>query len=264
MSDKRAVGFLDVLGFKNLIETMPLEALAGKYEALVEQVRALLRPQSVNDHPTLFPNRGVGHQWCIQSIFSDSIILVANEDTDEACLELLVYAWRLSQLFLAAGMPLRGALHYDEMHVNETVGVFLGKALSGAYKAEMQQDWIGVCVNDSLEGRYKSLFVQCQNQESMLFDLFRRYPVPLKDGTAKEMHTLNWRYNYVVEKGTRSLFPPTTELAVRRKQQNTLAYAKAVVDSGRIYSQDQGKAPVELRAFFVGERFPPFPHGDDL
>ena len=265
MVDKRAVGFLDILGFKNLIETTPLDELAARYEHLIAQVRASVRPQVLDgDHPTLFPNRSNSIPWCTQHIFSDSIILVANEDTDAECLALLIYIWRLEQVFLAAGMPLRGAVDYDEMYSNANSGVFLGKALSTAYRSEMEQEWIGICINESVANRYENLFGNIRQEQSILSEIFKLHPVPLKNGSTKRLHTINWRYNYIIEKGTRSLFPANSDPGVQRKLDNTLAFAKAIIDGGNVYAQDEGALPIELRSFWVGSHEPPFPHGDDL
>lgn len=265
MVDKRAVGFLDILGFKNLIETTPLDELATHYEQLIAQARAYVRPTALDgDHPTLFPNRPNRIPWCTQHIFSDSIILVANDDTDAGCLELLLYTWRLEQMFLAAGMPLRGAVDYGEMYSNANSGVFLGTALSTAYRSEMEQDWIGICINEPVAERYTELFGHIRNEQNLLSEIFKLYPIPLKNGATKRLHTVNWRYNYIVEKGTRSLFQSNSDPSVQRKQKNTLAYAREIVDGGKIYSQDQEALPVELRAFWVGGKEPPFPHGDEL
>jgi hypothetical protein len=91
-----------------------------------------------------------------------------------------------------------------------------------------------------------------------------KYAAPLKNGQTYLTNTINWRYNYIVQKGTRSLFANSNDAGVQLKIANTLTYAKAVIDYGLVYCQDDGKAPIELRAMFVGSKEPPFDHGDDL
>ena len=262
---KRCVAFLDILGFKTLVTTLPLDELVGRYERIISEARALMVPHLPNsDNPRLFPRRPNHLSWCTQYIFSDSVILVANADTDAACLELLIYVWRLEQLFLASGMPLRGAVEYGEIYSNTGSGVVLGKALSTAYKTEGEQDWIGICINGSVAKQYTDLFKKVV-RKSPLTEIFKMYSVPLKDGTVKEAYTINWRFNYIVEDGTRSLFVSShPDPGVQKKIANTLAYARAIVESGRVYVRDDVTVPLELRAFWVGKREPPFPHGDDL
>jgi hypothetical protein len=265
MPERRVVAFLDMLGFKNKIEAVPLDELSAQYEQIVAQARAYVRPQvRAAGLPSLFPNRPPHVPWCDQHIFSDSIILAAREDTDEACLELLLYAWRLTQFFIAVGMPLRGGVAYDEMYSNPNSRVFLGKALTIAYKKEGIQDWAGIAIDESVKNRYRDLFSHIEEPENILSVIFKRYPVPLKNGTTLEAHTVNWRYNYIVERGTRSLFPPSADPDAQRKIDNTLHYARSTIQQGLVYCQDEARNPIELRAFFVGAREPPFPHGDDL
>ena len=263
------VAFLDILGFKTLLTALSLDELATRYERITTQARDFMGAQAqYGSHQSLFRNprrRSVGYT---QHMFSDSIILVANEDTDISCLELLLYVWRLEQLFLAAGMPLRGAVEYGEIYSNPVSGIALGKALSEAYRTEAEQDWIGICVNKSVTERYPEIFDGPENGRDWPAEIFREifkmYAVPLKNGTVKRSCTINWRFNYVVKKGTRSLFSSNSDPSIQRKVQNTLKYARKVVESRRLYTQNDETLPAELRVFWVGDHEPPFPHGDDL
>ncbi len=103
-----------------------------------------------------------------------------------------------------------------------------------------------------------------KSENYVLRDLFFEYDVPMKGGYCIRMHTLNWRWNLIVEKGTRSLFPQSTLEDVTVKQNNSLEYAKQFVSTGRIYMQNQDKIPVELRSMWRGAKEPPFKHGDEL
>ena len=262
---KKCVAFLDILGFKGLVTTLSLHDLAARYERLTSTARALALPQLPDsDVPRLFPYNKDRPSICSQYIFSDSIILVANADTDVGCLQLLVYVWRLEQLFIAAGMPLRGAVDYGDIYSNTNSGIVLGKALSAAHSTEGEQDWIGICINNSVIERYDDIFKAVEEQRSLLSDLFKMYPVPLKKSAVRELYTVNWRFNYIVEHGTRSLFSSNPNASIQQKVANTLAYARAIVESGRPYARNDKAVPLELRAFYVGKQQPPFPHGDDL
>ena len=78
------------------------------------------------------------------------------------------------------------------------------------------------------------------------------------------LHAINWRFNLIVEDGTRSLMPYSLDIDVIKKIHNTLRYAEKVIQSGEVYISDQSAAPIEVRSFSCGSKFPPFPHGDDL
>ena len=265
MAEMRTVAFLDILGFKNKIETTPLDKLSGEYEQVIAQARAFLGcsiPQG--SHPSLFQSRAANVPWCTQYVFSDSIILISKGDTEANCLELLIYTWRLCQFFLCAGMPLRGGISYHEMYSNPESGLFLGKALTSAYKIEAEQDWIGVSIDDTITKRYQALLKRVEEPTDPLSLIFKRYPVPMKNRRSREMYTVNWRYNLIVESGTRSLFPESADRDAQQKIDNTLAYAKSVIDSGQVYSTGGDRDPIEIRHMYCGAKEPPFCHGDDL
>lgn len=271
MADQRVVAFLDILGFEKLLLETSLDDLSKKYEALVNTARAQLFPMQFEGEPTLFQGRDRNRPWCNQHIFSDSIILIANDDTEFACLELLVYVWRICQTFLGFSMPLRGAITFGEIYSNSTNNIFLGKALLEAYKDEGRQDWIGVSILDSVMTRYNEICRLINDPKHIFSTVFKIYDVPLKDvNDGREIFfcerrpTINWRYNLIVENGTRSLFKNDGDINVKRKIANTLSYAKHTVESGNIYWQEnRAKSLIEMRVMFIGSREPPFPHGDD-
>lgn len=282
MNSQRAVAFLDILGFREKIDTLPLDKLASDYERVVEHIRSLNRPFGVTPAvPSLFPNAVPNERWCIQYIFSDSIVLIALGDDDESFLKLLVYVWRLTQALLAFGMHPRGAVAFGEMHVNERQGIFLGKALTEAYTLEQRQDWIGVALASSVEDRYGLLIQPIASPSNAQPTFLVRHVVPLKRTSGalinwvlglfpstrydlRSFIVINWRWNLVAKSGSRALLPMSTKRAVRAKVANTIAYLKRIVASGALYPLDQNRVPAELRTFYIGDSEPPFKHGDDL
>jgi hypothetical protein len=255
----KAVAFLDILGFRNALARLELSELAKKYENLIQLAEAFNNPSWYSSsQASLFPDHEIGSALCERFVFSDSIILVSVDKQPINILKLLVHAWRLSQIFLVAKLPLRGGVAFGEMYTNAKLNVCLGKALTKAYELEQKQDWIGVSIDESVVEAYPNLFTGIFN------DVFLEYQVPCKEEKFLNSRTLNWRFNLIAKDGTRSLFEQTDSIDVLRKQQNTLNYAKAVISLGRVYAQAQEKLPLELRAFFVGDTEPPFAHGDEL
>jgi hypothetical protein len=244
------VAFLDILGFKNKIENIPLAELAGKYERLIIQTDASNRPfMEFPGQPKLFPNHAVGVPYCQRFIFSDSIILISHDNSFESCLMLIVYCWRLMQTMLASGFPPRGAISYGEMYINPSQNVFLGTAITEAAKLEKIQEWVGTCLHPSIIEQFPEIL--------SLVPLIKPYDVPIKDENPRNLYTINWRLGLIVQKGTKSLFNPV----VLQKNANALAYALHSVNQGA-YLNDQ-VAPIELRSFFIGDREPIWPHGDE-
>lgn len=264
-TNNRTVAFLDVLGFRHAVMKTPLSELAATYERRIAEAEALLHPVHYKSgEPSLFPGHPAKTPLCQQFIFSDSIILVSIDDKEISALKLLVQAWRLSQAFLAFKMPLRGGIAFGELYSNPLKNICLGRALTAAYELERKQAWIGAAIDRTVEVAFPQILPEEGASLGLLDDIFLRYKVPMKDGTYENYRTLNWRFNLVVEKGTRSLFVENGAADVMQKIANTLDYAETVVKSGRIYVADQSALPVELRSMFVGEIEPPFLHGDNL
>jgi hypothetical protein len=239
--------------------------IAEEYDRLITQASTVnYKFSEYGSEHTLFKDHPVGTPYCIRYIFSDSIILVADGEDSLSFLKLLVQAWRFMQVSLSLGIPIRGGIAFGEMYLDPKKGICLGHALTKAYQLEEKQNWIGIAVDPSVESAYADLFSMAKSNTSILGALLLKYPVPFKKGNATELHTVNWRWNLIVEKGTRSLFSSSTDEEISLKVNNTLAYARKVRESRCAYAEDESLTPAELRSFWIGRREPPFPHGDDL
>lgn len=259
----RAVCFMDVLGFKNMVRKIPLPKLVAKYEMLMHlAVYHSRRTAGCENLPTLFPNHPATEPLCILHVFSDSFIFVANDSSEDSCRKLLVFVWRMMQQFLAAHIAVRGGITCKEVYISPDRGTCLGLGLTEAYELEQKQNWVGIAVDPSVEKVYPGLF---QSPYATMADLlFPEYMVPLKEQQEARMRAVNWRFNLVVERGTRWLFNENNEPGAGEKIKNTLDYAKWIVQRGRTYGVDQSTYPVELRTFYVGKSEPPFDHGDSF
>lgn len=282
MTSQRAVTFIDVLGFREKLLGRALDSFAANYESAIEMIRTFNQPlPPPSGMPSIFPCAKPGERWCIQYVFSDSIILFALDDSDESFLKLLVYSWRVVQALLATGMHPRGAIAFGEMYVNEATDVFLGKALAEAYELEQIQDWVGVALAPSAHARYSAIVDAIASPKNGQPTFLAQHLVPLKrkentlvarllrlfPSTRYKYQLLviiNWRWNLVVKKGSRNLMPDSSIPSVRLKAENTIKYLEQIVASGALYPIQQDQVPVELRTFYIGDSEPPFPHGDSL
>lgn len=282
MAPQRAVAFIDVLGFREKLHSLPLDELAASYGAAVAMIDALNRsPGPSAGMPSLFPGAPSDDRWCIRYTFSDSIMLFAFDESDESFLKLIVYSWRVVQALLATGMHPRGAIAFGEMHVDEASNIFLGKALAEAYELEQIQEWVGVALAPSVSARYRHIVEAIASPPNGQPSFLTRQLVPLKTRDSgwfawllrtfritrhkrQSLVVINWRWNLVVKKGSRSLLPKSSMPSVRKKTENTIKYLEQVVATGALYPVQQDKTPIELRTFYVGDSEPPFPHGDSL
>ncbi len=84
----------------------------------------------------------------------------------------------------------------------------MGKSISEAVILEGIQNWIGAVVDDSAINRYNSIFSNSNHsvQHTINNILTPIYDVPLKDGTRKRYHVINWRENIISQDGIKALF----------------------------------------------------------
>ena len=256
---KRAIAYFDILGFKAKVENMPINELAHKYEEIVRQTDGVF---------TVKNGTVVSKQVCHRYIFSDSIFLIAEEDSDESFMDLFFYAWRLMQMFIAAGFPLRGAMTYGDIYVNFEKNIFLGRAISEAAVLEGKQNWIGATVDSTVIDRYESIFERDDVYGFLMSVLLPIHDVPMKDGTRRNYAVINWRHNIISQDGIKALFKnePYSE-AAQIKIDNTLRFAKEIRDANLAYSNIEG-IPGKYGVFFIGHGVPhgssiPFSHGDE-
>ena len=211
---------------------------------------------------SLFPQHPPDLPLCKRYVFSDSLILIANGDSYHEFLKLLLTTWRFAQALIANGLPVRGGVAVGEVYVNQQSGVVVGKAVTDAYRLETKQNWVGVAIDGSFIHAYPEFHEALRLTDNIYHYLFFAYDVPLKGGSNLRAHTVNWRYNLVVEKGTRSLFQKTGDAAIDEKIDNTLDYAQAVVRGGHYMSPPGCQR--EIAPYWCGESDPPFDHGDEL
>lgn len=183
LSGNRAVAYFDILGFKKRIETTPLEIISSDYERIIIQT----------DGEFFIDNGQITRrEVCYRYIFSDSLFLIAKEDTEESFVDMFSYAWRMMQEFIVSGFALRGAISYGEVYANIDANVFVGQAIVDAAVLEGQQEWIGAVVNDDVIRRYSNIFENNDIQSEVLRRLLPIHDVPLKNGKCKEYHVINW------------------------------------------------------------------------
>lgn len=263
----RVVAFIDVLGFKQMIGSQSASELGEKYK---KAIRYALEKYSVDadfsDQPSFFPEMSSTDEYCISYVFSDSIILSSFDDSEESCLKLLVFTYKLMRTMIVQGFLVRGGISYGDMFIDLEDSVFVGTALTEAYELEMNQEWAGITIHENLVNAFPRIFNGTRKFAGYLNCLFVKYPVPMKHGKVKELYTVNWRWNLIIEKGTQSLLGEPTEWAAKTKIDNTLEYAKFIRSNPLAYPADSSTCPIEIRTLYSaegppGEKMPE--HGDE-
>lgn len=242
---KRAVAFLDILGFKNMIKDNTLDEVIRKYELIIDQLQGLIGFYKEGDR---YYNDNIQY-----FIASDSIVVIANEDNKEAYKDLIAFVFRFLQLSIAHEMPLRGGITYGEVYVNASRNIFLGQAIVDAVQLEGKQEWIGIAIDSTATTRYSEELLQ--DYLGPIFEvLLPMYDVAMKRGEKKRCQVINWRLNILAEKGIEGLFNTSEIENVQVKIDNTLKFAEYLQEqkSDYIYAENPDELPMVYRRFFIG------------
>jgi hypothetical protein len=262
-----AVTFIDVLGFKEMIDSHSSDELGDKYKTAISNALGMNDNGFKNpNEPSFFPSRAKGEQYCNSTVFSDSIILSSHDDSQESVLKLLIFTFLITRMMMVQGFLVRGGVSFGDMFVDLDSNVFVGSALTNAYQLEMKQEWAGVTIDSSIVVSFPSLFDSSHKFGKYLDYLFVKYLVPMKRGEVKEEYTINWRWNLTVEKGTKSLLKASRDWAAKTKIDNTLAYAKFIRLNKLAYPRKKAECPIEVRSLYsaAGEPTGTLPdHGDE-
>lgn len=256
---KRSVAYFDILGFREKVKNLTIDELAELYSKLI-----------FNTQKKFF----LDYNFQIQRaetfkrfIFSDSIFLLAYEDTEQGFIDLFTYAWRMMQIALAMDFPMRGAITYGDIYAEQSRGIFIGDSIVNAAIWESKQDWMGAVVDKTAIERYHSIFEGDDLFPQIYRTLLPTYPVPLKDGSVDIQNVINWRLNIISQQGIKALFQyDANDEAVDRKIQNTLTFAKTIREQQLAYfNSDLVHYPYTY--LFIGDHKPnlsvPNENGDE-
>lgn len=143
--NRRFVAFIDILGFKGIVETYKgrIDELGKKLsEIFTSAIYAAVKGEDtkVGDIPKDLPDDISFYQ------FSDSVILYTKDGSSrsrDTIINALNYLLARSAI---QGFPLRGGLVKEELYVNPPV--LVGEGIIKAYSLEMKQEWSGVIVDE--------------------------------------------------------------------------------------------------------------------
>lgn len=253
---KRMVVFLDVLGFKAKLQHSDQFKIAETYQALLNIIYNAKENMDKN-----------GRDLFDLYVFSDSIVLIAKDDSNKAIAELISATWKFMQFSIGARMPFRGGISYGDIYTNEKESIFLGNPIVQAVKMEGEQEWIGISCDEYAKERLNVITEQDSNWENIVPNILMiDYDVPLKSGKYDKKRVVNWRFNLVAEEGIKSLFENEFNREdVKIKIENTLKFAKYVKESGKVYIANSVKESIKERCgvLYLGKSQPPFKNGDE-
>lgn len=149
MSSDVYVAYLEVLGFKSLIENNPGEELINKYKAIIEPAIGSILS---ND------DSSVG---C--TVISEAIVLWTKDASMKAFIEIVTATRKLLVHGILGGLPLRGGISLGplshaslcaEPESGNRVQTIVGRGLAKAYKIGTALQMSGCIISDSAVNSY--------------------------------------------------------------------------------------------------------------
>lgn len=233
----------DVLGFGDLVMSSSLEHVVDRYGGLLMVANQVRRRAS-----SIFADPVENTASVRATILSDAIILTSAEvrpsrtvvdlgpisDFFEAMSSVL-------QASVIVGLPLRAGVAFGECYVDLRTGIFVGRPIVDAYRAEGHQEWIGGACHVSCE-------------ESPYFDRIREwsnvvpYDVPTKparggtvDPATRLRYAVPWcsPFRPIIEELREHVAAMRSDLgedipsSVLRKYDNTLTFLDYMHTIGR-------------------------------
>jgi len=182
---------VDLLGFSTVVMAEGAEGavpMVRRFQRLTRSiVRELNAQRSVHGL-----DRGRRSQI---RVFSDLVIVHSEGDSHDDCMDILELSSKLFRLGCEEGLLPRGAISWGEM-VTEP-GVTVGQPLVEAHRLEVDQEWAGIALCDSMElwdkeggltGDWRATILGVAEERQWVV----RWPVPTKAGPPAERLAVNW------------------------------------------------------------------------
>jgi hypothetical protein len=140
ISSKRFVGFIDIMGFKDLVARSDHNQVYQK----LKKVFSSFKEESVDE-----PFHGKNPNKIF--IFSDSIILFSKDESNNQMKELFRNMRVLMERLLVDTIPFRGGIAFGEITVDEQSSIFFGQPLIDAFQLSEELLFYGIALHHSAE-----------------------------------------------------------------------------------------------------------------
>ena len=175
---------LDVLGFKHLINTRPLDEIVEMYKDLIDVGTPI--KFSISGESSKTTNLVAEDIIIEHTVFSDSMIIW----TEPTKSNITYFGYFLSLLMehsIVKQLPLRFGIAYGECEMDIGAQIFVGKPIVDAYQTESNQEWIGGAFHKSC---YSAPYFDLMKNLNFAIS----YNIPIK---GEKEHKLEFAVNWV-------------------------------------------------------------------
>ena len=172
---KRFVAFLDILGFKDYVLRHNIDEVYNRLYTL----NGLRPEEDGSDYDKDIEKR------IKFTIFSDSIFIFSKDDTFVNLRHFLSYVKKVMRMALRKEIPLKGAIAYGDIVVNDELNLFCGQPIIDAYLLEEDLQYMGVVFHHTFEEAYCNL---SDTQFKRISDWIKEVSTPFKFGKRKHLN----------------------------------------------------------------------------
>lgn len=156
LTANRYVGFIDIMGFKDLVARNTSSFIYDKLLQSVGRIR-----ESAEAIKKLFVD-----DYLNIHTFSDSIIIFSKQDSVLETRQIIIYMSYVIQELFKANLPAKGALAYGELTIDQENQIFFGQPLIDAYQLQEKLKFYGLVIHGSAQ---KQIFETLEPPASGVF-----------------------------------------------------------------------------------------------
>jgi hypothetical protein len=202
---KTYVAFLDILGFKDLVNNNTHDQLTSIYFNLANAVTEIVSTIIKKTSPHTMKKIVSKNESNINSIIiSDSILFWANGSSNRDFFNILIVVSKLLTKSIFLGLPMRGAITLGPLttiklnlqkNFDNSISTFIGKSISKSFELEKKQQWHGCVVDEECINHFQSQLNDTDRSSKSLKDfimgIMMNYNVPMKV-KSENMHAVKW------------------------------------------------------------------------
>lgn len=166
----RFVGFIDIMGFKDMVTRSSHEEIYNIMQQIEEATR--------NARDIYWTD--IKDELVRSTLYSDSIILYSKDNTFESAYSIVATLATLSSDLFTSAIPHKGAIAFGNMTLDTTKSIFFGQPLIDAYLLQEELNYYGIVVHSSAEARFEEIKLEDQLP---LYD----FSCPFKGGPATHL-----------------------------------------------------------------------------
>ena len=183
----RVIAFIDIMGFKNLVQTKSHSQILKKMESLSVFVNDLDKKEW----------EAFGAKSRLRTIiFSDSIVLISENDTVSSAINVIYHTADLVMYCFEIGLPIKGCISYGKFTADFEKSLFFGQPLIDAYILQEELQVYSVLIHHSFEAKFgnKKYSNTTLKEGGRILNL----KTPMKGCTTTHYH-LNWLFYYLYD-----------------------------------------------------------------